>query len=356
MGDPTWTTSHAVSTCALAAILGVAIAAPNTVAASEAPPSGTCLESFNSVITIQNDFGSSQYVHEGQTERIGFDAFGSIWSPEPVDGEPAPSSINVTTGGKTCWAGGRVVGLQSGDPLVGNQDAPAAMSVSGLDISPIDFEIEWIEVSDVTHALESSLTFNYLILRDVLIEELQGDCINLSGEVRTLVIHNSIIDACSHLVNDKSENFMKDDSQLLIRDSVIRLKAGVGEQLQNAIPLPVGTRPKVKIVDSVFLLDGPLPLAESLIVGFRVTIDESRNNIIILGDSGEVIGPLPQGFRIVKNKKVWASKRERWLEDREARLQQTGGDDGAPGDNPGGTVQEKWADGTLWNDATGWID
>jgi hypothetical protein len=123
--------------------------------------------------------------------------------------------------------------------------------------------------------------------------------------------------------------------------------------MQDSMPLPVGTRPKVKIVNSIFLLNGPLPLVESLIANFRVTIDESRNNIVILGDGGAVIGPLPQGFRIVRNKNVWASKKERWLE---ARLQQTGGDDGAPGDNPGGTVQETWADGTLWNDDTGWND
>jgi hypothetical protein len=353
MADSPWTTTLAASTYALAAILGVATATPNTVAASEAQPPGTCLERFNNVITIRNDFGSSQYIHESQTGQIGFDAFGSIWRPAPVDGEPAPSSINVTAAEDTCWAGGRVLGLQSGEPIGGIQDAPAAMSVSGLDTSPKNFEIEWIEVSNVPHALESLLTFNYLTLRYVLIEELHGDCINLTGEVRTLVIRDSMIDGCSHLVNDKSHNFMRDDTQLLIRDSVIRLEAGVGEQMQDSMPLPVGTRPKVKIVNSIFLLNGPLPLVESLIANFRVTIDESRNNIVILGDGGAVIGPLPQGFRIVRNKNVWASKKERWLE---ARLQQTGGDDGAPGDNPGGTVQETWADGTLWNDDTGWND
>lgn len=356
MTDSPCTTTLAVSIYALAAIMGVATAAPDTVAASEAQPPGTCLERFNNVITIQDNFGSAQYINESQTGQMGFDAFGSIWSPEPVDGEPAPSSINITAGGDTCWAGGRVLGLQSAEPLGGIRDVPAAMSVSGLEISRKDFEIEWIEISDVPHALESSLTFDHLVLRHAFIEELQGDCINLTGEVRTLVIRDSMIDGCSHLVNDKSQNFMKDDTQILIRDSFIRLEAGIGEQLQDPIPLPIGTRPKVKIINSVFLLDGPLPLVESIISGVIVTIDESRNNIVILGDGGAGIGPLPLGFRIMRNKNVWTSKKEKWLEKREASLQQTSGDDGTPGDNPGGATQESWADGTLWNDATGWND
>jgi hypothetical protein len=385
-----WTTSPAVlPSLAFAAILGVGTLTPNTVVAIDAYRPASCLDRFIDAISIRNDFGSSQYINDSRAKKIGFDAFGSIWRPESMNGEAASSSINVTAGMKGCWAGGRVLGLQSGDPLGDLQGAAAAISVSGLRERPIDFEFEWIEVSDVPHAIESSLSLNSLIIKNALFREIHGDCIELNGVVRTLIIRDSLIDGCSYLVNDRSGNFTEGDAEVLIRNSVIRLRAGSNEPPQSPIPLLTGAEPRIRVVGSVFLLDGPVPLLESLIVGAHATIKECRGNIVILGDGGAVVGELPPCFRVMSNQKVWTSKKEKWFDNREQELafndsaqdQDSGGNpdgepdpnpdgepdpnpDGDPDPNPDGDPDDdkphnnlgiEWSDGTLWNDNTGWL-
>jgi len=178
------------------------------------------------------------------------------------------------------------------------------------------------------------------------------------------------------------------------------------------MPLQIaGMKPRVSLVNSMFLLDGPVSLMEALIHGTQVIVEECRGNVVILGDGGAVIGPLPPCFRIIKDQAVWTAKKNAWLESRERQIRYNdphenlseGRDssdnsrrpDGKPDaythgpgagatngsrQNPHGetapnsreglsslgaplaagalsgpAVGNEWSDGTLWNDNTGWF-
>lgn len=342
----------------------------------------TCLDGFEDVITIRDEFGSAQYEYADHPDKIGFDAFGASWQPEPTNGDETSSSISVTAGLKGCWVGGRVLGQETdegdGAPSGELEDAVAAVSVAGRRVTPVDFRVEWLEVSGVPHALRSSFTLDYLIVQKASFDSIRSNCVVLDGVVSTLVIRDSLIDGCSYLVDDRNGNFfLGDDAQLLIRDSVIRLRAGADEPPHSVVPLPEGARPRVKVVDSVFLLEGPVPLTEALIAGADAAIGECRDNIVILGEGGEVVGPVPPCFRIMRNQEVWTSAKNKWLETREQEFGDQ--DDPAPGDGEDdpddptdvpsdpdddgsddepsdGTAGSTWNDGTLWQDNTGWVE
>jgi hypothetical protein len=394
---------------AFAAVLSAATLIPNTAAAISNPRPASCLDRLADVATIRNDFGSSQYANTIGAPRVGVDAFDSIWRPVPVNNRPSPSSIIVTTGIKGCWVGGRVLG-RSVQQLEDPQGAAAAISISGQPTTPIDFELEWVEVYDVPRAIELSSTLGRLRLNQVFLRQIQGACISFRGSVHTLIIRNTLIDGCSYLVNNTSDNSWKKTRQFSIRDSLIRLQSKQNKTSQEIRAIPTETQPKISVVNSTFLLDGPVSLLRSLVAGSEVSIGECRGNIVILGNRGTVIGPLPPCFRIMTNQAVWTASKKAWLEarkrqvryndlhrpqpeemasndpsgSRDLNLDGGAGDQGNSNDDPnasqggqapssgesslfsvvpqaaiqppsGSVLGAGWSDGTMWNDKTGWF-
>ena len=283
-----------------AAVLSTATLIPNTTVAVDGSRPASCLDGLPDVVTIRKEFGSSQYASGTRAPRIGVDAFNSIWRPEPVNNRPSPSSIIVSTGVKGCWAGGRVVG-RSAHPLGDQQGAAAAISISGPRATATDFELEWLDIYNVPRAIELSSTSGRLRLKQVFLGKIRGACIDLQGSVHTLIILNTFIDGCTYLIKNTSGDALKKNRQFLIQDSLIRLQANSNETQPDAIPVPTEFRPKVSVINSTFLLDGPVPFVRSLIEGSQVSIGQCRGNIVILGNRGTVIGPLPPCFRIMTN-------------------------------------------------------
>jgi hypothetical protein len=151
---------------AFVAVLSAATLIPNTAAAIGSSRPASCLDRLADVVTVRNHFGSFQYANPIGAPTVGVDAFDSIWRPEPVNDRPSPSSIIVTTGIKGCWVGGRVLG-RSVQQLEDPQGAAAAISISGQSATPIDFELEWVDIYNVPRAIELSSTLGRLRLNQV---------------------------------------------------------------------------------------------------------------------------------------------------------------------------------------------
>jgi hypothetical protein len=298
------------------AVLSLAALTPDPAAAVAVSHPSSCLERFAEVVTIRNDFGPFQYTNNTQVGKVGFDAFGSIWRPNSINGKASRSSIIVTVDLKGCWAGGRVVG-GSANPVDNSRSAFAAIVLSGRRAMSIDFDVEWVDVFSVSNAIESVLPLDQFRLRHVFFKEIRGDCITLGKVVRQLVIRDSLIDGCSHLINGFADSRIM-NTQMVIRNSLIRLRGDTTNTPQETARLVARSGPKVALVNNIFLLENRIPLIETLTVGAR--LGECRGNIVVLGNGGAVTGSLPPCFRIVKNQAVWAAQKNAWLEARDQRM------------------------------------
>jgi hypothetical protein len=326
-----------------------------------------------------------------------------------VNGQPLSSSIVLTTGAQGCWAGGRVLG-KSVRQLTESRGADAALSISGRTPTPIDFELEWVEFYNVPRAIEVSSTFTRLRLNRVFLREIRESCIRFQGRVHTLLIRNTLIDGCSYLVDNSSGGVSKENAQFVIRDSLIRLQARQIRTPSGIQGIRTGSRPKVDVINTTFLLDGSVPLLQSLVADGQAILGECRGNIVIVSNQDTMIEQLPPCFRIMTNKKVWTTSKKAWLEARERQIRynrshrpqsdemesgdsnssqdfnkdasagvrvnanqgQSANRDGQASatDEPslaaaaarlaiqapsGSVLGSKWSDGTMWNDNTGWF-
>jgi hypothetical protein len=395
---------------AFAAVVIAVASISNTAAAIDSPRPASCLNRFSDVVTIGDDFGPSQYVNTLRRARIGIDAFDAIWRPEPVNDQPLSSSIILTTGTQGCWAGGRVLG-KSVRQLRESRGADAALSISGRAPTPIDFELEWVEFYNVPRAIEVSSTFTRLRLNRVFLREIRESCISFQGRVHTLHIRNTLVDGCSYLVDNSSGGVLKENTQFVIRDSLIRLQARQSRTSFGIQGIKIGSRPKVDVINTTFLLEGSVPLLQSLVADGQVILGECRGNIVVVTNKNTMIGQLPSCFRITTNKKVWTTSKKAWLEARERQIRrnkshrpqleemasrrdsnssQDFNEDASAGvrvnanqgqsanrggqapvtDEPslaaaaarlaiqpssGAVLGSKWSDGTMWNDKTGWF-
>jgi hypothetical protein len=287
-----------------------------------------CLRDAAEVIDLAGDHGFEQFHWFAPADRTAFDARGARWRfqtyPTPRSADP----VRITGGGQdACFVGGLIEGsnpVAAGWEELYSQSNGAAFAFGGDEPLP-RFVLDGIRIHNVWDGIRPRARADDFVIRSVWLSDVRDDCIE-NDHFITGVLDDALLDGCHMAISARNPRDPESYGTrvLTIENSLIRLKpfpkpreallrrrAWARDPGHGMFFKWSGSSMKVRLHDNVFMLE-QLPNNQRQAIDVPPMIS-CRNNVLVWLGPGDP-GPVPDCFRVVRDRGVWERARAAWLE------------------------------------------